>query len=167
MKKRILAIILLLSMMAVPASAEIDPASMTDEELRATIAACAAELTKRNTTEKGVLLFDQAGVSLYQTGEPYISKSGRLEIPITAYNDLDVVASIDPVFVSCNGITVMGYGLTNISPQSAYSGELDFATKDLQLNSIQDVYSLVFQWQIYSPGNGVVLLTEERYEYAF
>lgn len=165
--KKLLTIAMLLSLICTTALAELDVKSMTDEELRATITACAAELNSRRATDKGTLLFQAENLSVYQTGEAYIDKYGRLEVPITMYSSYDVVVSPSPVFAAVNGFTVQAYGLTNIAPQTAMIGKLDFATESLSLNAIEDVYQVVFQWQVYSPGNGVLLLTEERYEYTF
>lgn len=166
MKKRILAIILLLSMMAVPASAEIDPASMTDEELRATIDACTKELSSRSETEKGVLLYQDENFSIYQTAAPYLSSSGRVKVPVTAYNDSDQVVWISPDYCTVNGFTVQGYGLINIVPHSAIMGELDFASEKLNLTSAENI-SLSVQWKVLDEKYKVILLTQDRYYYHF
>ncbi|MBQ8136502.1 MAG: hypothetical protein IJ174_03630 [Clostridia bacterium] len=166
MKKRVLAIIFLLSMITAPAIAEIDTTSMTDEELRATIAACVAELSSRAETEKGILLYQNENFSVYQTAAPYLSSSGRVEIPVTAYNDSDQVIWISPEYCTVNGYTVQGYGLINIVPHSAMIGELDFATEKLNLTSVENL-SVSFQWKVLDEKYKVIFLTEERFDYHF
>ena len=166
MKKRIFAIVLLLAVIAVSAFAEIDTASMTDEELRATIAACSAELRSRAETEKGILLYQDENFSVYQTADPYLSGSGRVKIPVTAYNNSDQVVWISPEYCAVNGFTVQGYGLINIVPHSAIIGELDFATEKLNLTSVENL-SVSFQWKMLDEKYKVILLTQERFDYHF
>lgn len=166
MKKRILAIILLMSVIVVPAFAEIDPASMTDEELRATIAACTSELSSRAQTDKGILLYQDENFSIYQTADPYLSSSGRVKIPVTAYNNSDQVVWISPDYCTVNGFTVQGYGLINIVPHSAIMGELDFASEKLGLTTVENL-SLSVQWKVLDEKYKVVMLTKDRYDYHF
>lgn len=166
MKKLILATVLLLSVIAVSAIAEIDPASMTDEELKATIAACTAELSSRAETEKGILLYQDENFSVYQTAAPYLSSSGRVEIPVTVYNDSDQLVWISPDHCTINGFTVQGYGLINIVPHSAIIGELDFASEKLNLTSAENL-SISVQWKVLDEKYKVILLTQDRYDYHF
>lgn len=166
MKKRIFAIILLLSMLCTAALAELDVTSMTDEELRAAIAACTQELSSRSATEKGTLLYQDEHFSVYQTAQAYLTGNGRVQIPVTIYNDYDQVVWIKPEYCTVNGFTVQGYGLMNIVPHSAIIGELDFATEKLNLTGT-DGMSVSFQWKVLDEKYKDILLTQDRYEYHF
>ena len=152
------------------ALAEVDVSGLNDQELKDLISDCSAELRKRaaSTDPEGVLLFDQGGMRLYQTGDAFISDSGRLKVPVTLCNDLESsTASLSPVFVVCNCVSTGGYLGSWIPPQSMTFTELDFATEDCRISSVDDVFSLVFQWQIYAVGEGVLLETPEREEHRF
>ena len=152
------------------ALAEVDVSGLSDQELKDLISDCSAELRKRaaSTDPEGVLLFDQGGMRLYQTGDAFVSDSGRLEIPVALYNDLETTtAGLSPESVVCNGVFVYGYLGPWIPPQSMTFTELDFATEDCRIDSVDDVFSLLFQWQIYSPEEGVMLKTPEREEHRF
>lgn len=165
--KRIIAFLFALILTAcTTAIAESDLTAMTDAELLSLMRQCSAELRERHQTEEGVLVFDQAGFRIYQTGEAHLS-NGRIKVPVVCYNDSEVTASVSPVFITCNGMTVQGFGLTNVTAGASMKDELDFATADIQLASLDDVYELNFQWQVYAPGKGVVLLTEEPEEHRF
>lgn len=165
--KRIFALLVAIILTAcTTAIAETDLTAMTDDELMALMRQCSAELRERHKTEEGVLVFDQAGIRIYQTGEAYLS-DGRIKVPVVCYNGSEVTASISPVFITCNGATVQGFGLTNVTAGASMTHELDFATADIQLTSLDDVYELNFQWQVYAPGKGVVLLTKDPEEHHF
>ena len=165
--KRILAILVALIVAAcTSAIAETDVKSMTNEELLSLMRQCSAELRARHQTKEGVLVFDAEGFRIFQTGDAYL-QNGRIEVPVVCYNDTDTMASINPVFITCNGVTVQGFGLTNVTAGASMEYRLDFATADLKLESLDDVYELNFQWQAYAPGKGVILLTEEPEEHRF
>lgn len=151
------------------ALADVDVSGMSDQELKDLISDCSAELRKRAASSDpvGVLLFDQGGMRLYQTGDAFID-SGRLKVPVTLFNDLETsTASLSPVFVVCNGVATSGDIGPWIPPQSMTVTVLDFATEDCSIDSLDDVFSLVFQWQIYAAGEGVLLETPERDEHRF
>ena len=166
MKNRILSIVLLLSLLCSPVLAELDIKSMSDEELRDTIAACSAELRNRSQTDKGTLLYQGESFSVYQTSPAYLSSTGRVEIPVTIYNNYDQIVWIAPEHCTINGFTVQGYGLINIVAHSAIIGELDFATEKLGLTSAENL-SVSFQWKVLDEKYKQLLLTEERFEYHF
>lgn len=168
--KKLLTIILILALL-LPAAALSDlpdVTSFSDQELKDLISACSHELIARNTVDpEGILLFDDAGIRLYQIGEAYIER-GRIEVPCMMYNDLDIGASVSPISVVCNGYAIHGYTGGELPPQSKMECELDFATASLVLESLDDVYSLIFSWQIYSLEKpGVVYTQEEREEHRF
>lgn len=165
--KRFIAVVMLLSILCTTALAEMDVQSMTDQDLQQTINQCAEELRKRNTDESGTLIFEQEGLRLYQVGDAYIDKSGRIKVPVIGYSEIDARISVTPSIVACNGFTVQGYGLTYISPKSAMIGELDFATGDLKLESLDDVFSLIMTFSLYSPELGSVYGGGDRIEYRF
>lgn len=152
------------------ALAEVDVSGLTDQELKNLISDCSAELRKRATSSDpdGVLLFDHGGMRLYQTGDAFISDSGRITVPVVLFNDLETsTASLSPIFVVCNGVATSGDIGPWIPPQSMTTTVIDFATMDVGLQSLDDVFSLVFQWQIYAAGEGVLLETSEREEHRF
>ena len=169
MIKRVAIFVLLLSLFANLAFAELDVSSLTDDELKAIISQCSAELRSRHTTqEDGVLLFDQGGMRLYQTGEAEINPRGRINIPVMVCNDLEISASLNLVSVVCNGFAVNGYCGSTIPPQSKAKNTLDFSTEDVGLTSVEDIESLIFGWEIYSIEKpGVVLGPTEREEHRF
>ncbi len=170
MFRRFLIIMVTVVLLCSSALADVDVSGMTDQELKDLLSDCSAELRKRaaSTDPEGVLLFDQGGMRLYQTGDAFISDSGRLKIPVTLCNDLESsTASLSPVFVVCNGVATSGNIGPWIPPQSMTVTVLDFATEDCSIDSLDDVFSLVFQWQIYAAGEGVLLETPERDEHRF
>ncbi len=148
------------------AIAETDLSALTDDEIMSLMRQCSTELRSRRQSETGILVFEHDGIRVYQVGDAYLS-NGRIKVPIDCYNDSDVTASISPVFITCNGMTVQGFGPTNLTAGASTKCELDFATTDLQLTSLEDVYELNFQWQVYAPGKGVLFLTEEAEEHYF
>ncbi len=166
---RILSAMLLIAIMLFSvASAETNVKNMSDEELKSLISLCANELMERNTTDEGILLFNQGGMRVFQTGDAELSDAGRIKIPVVVYNDLELSASINPVNVSCNGLTVQGYCGSTVQPKTKMVTELDFATSDLGLKSLDDVNSLIFGWSIYSLDKpGLVLEPTERTEQRF
>lgn len=170
MFKRLFCVLASLLFLCSVSFAEIDVSSMSDSELKELIAECSNELRKRAASDDpaGIVLFDQGGMRLYQIGDAYLNSSGRLTVPCLLFNDTESsTASLDPVFAECNGVSVNGYLGSWVSPQSSANVELDFATEDLQLKSIDDIFSLSFQWQIYAVGEGVLLLTPESEEHRF
>ena len=170
MFRRFLILIISAALLCSTALAEVDLSGLTDQELKDLISGCSAELRKRaaSSDPEGVLLFDQGGIRLYQTGDAFIDDSGRIKVPVTLFNDLEAsTASLSPVFVVCNGVAVSGDIGPWIPPQSMTVTEMDFATMDVGLHSLDDVFSLVYQWQIYAAGEGVLLETLEREEHRF
>lgn len=168
--KKIISIIMILAI-ALPtiAIADVDVKSMTDQELKDLISACSHELMSRNNSEPdGILLFDNEGIRLYQIGDAYLYR-GRIRVPCMMFNDReDYNASVSPVFAACNGYAVYGSAGSGIPPQSKVKCELDFATDDIELTSLNDVYSLIFGWQIYSLTKpGVIYGPTEREEHRF
>ena len=168
--KKLLAIILVVAMMLpIAALADLpDVTGMTDQELKDLISACSKELMARNTVEpEGIVLFDEAGIRLYQTGDAYIER-GRIKVPCAMYNDLDIMASVSPINVSCNSYSTFGYSGSELQPHSWAKCELDFATSELELKSLDEVISLLFSWQIYSLEKpGIVYEQKEREEHRF
>ncbi len=165
--KRVIALVLFISLLCTVSLAEIDVQAMTDQDLLETIKQCSIELRKRNTDESGILIFEYEGIRLYQVGDAYINNSGRIKVPVVGYSDIDARVSVTPSVISCNGFTVQGYGLTYIAPESAMSGELDFATEDLKLESLDSVYSFIMTFSLYSPELGSVYAGGERTEFRF
>lgn len=168
--KKLFAIILVVAMLLpIAALADLpDVTGMTDQELKDLISACSRELMARNTVEpEGIVLFDEAGIRLYQTGDAYIER-GRIKVPCAMYNDLDITASVSPINVSCNSYSTFGYSGSELQPHSWAKCELDFATSELELKSLDEVISLLFSWQIYSLEKpGIVYEQKEREEHRF
>ena len=155
MKKMValfIALVMLLPVVCLADPAEVS--SMTDEELKEMISACSAELRKRAAVEPDlVLLFDLGGVRIYQTGEAYISESGRLKVPVIVYNDLDEKISVSIIDPTINDFVVHGYIYPQLPPHSKAKDELDFSSEDVELTGINDIYSLILGCQIYSVEN--------------
>lgn len=169
MFRRFLILMVTVVLLCSSALADVDVPGMSDRELKDLISDCSAKLRKRAASSDpvGVLLFDQGGMRLYQTGDAFID-SGRLKVPVTLFNDLETsTASLSPVFVVCNGVATSGDIGPWIPPQSMTVTVLDFSTEDCSIDSLDDVFSLVFQWQIYAAGEGVLLETPEREEHRF
>ena len=167
--KKLLATILIIVLLPIAALADLpDVTGMTDQELKDLISACSKELMARNTVEpEGIVLFDEAGIRLYQTGDAYIER-GRIKVPCAMYNDLDIMASVSPINVSCNSYSTFGYSGSELQPHSWAKCELDFATSELELKSLDEVISLLFSWQIYSLEKpGIVYEQKEREEHRF
>lgn len=166
--KKIIVLLIACMLLFSSAFAESDVKSMSDDELKSLIQLCANELRERHMTDEGVLLFDEGGMRLYQTGEATIDDFGRIKIPVVVCNDLELSASLDPVNVACNGFTVQGYCGATVQPKSKMITELDFATEELALKSLKDVDSLIFGWSIYSLEKpGTVLEPTERTDVLF
>ena len=166
--KKIIVLLLASMLLFSTVFAETDVKSMSDDELKSLIQLCANELREWHTTDEGVLLFEEGGMRLYQTGEATISSNGRIKIPVVVCNDLELSASLNPVNVACNGFTIQGYCGSVVQPKSKMITELDFATGDLALKSLEDVDSLIFGWSIYSLEKpGTVLEPTERTEQRF
>ena len=168
--KKVFALILAVAML-LPCFAvgDVDVSCMTDQELKDLIMACSAELRERmkTTDPEGILLFNESGVRLYQLGNAYIER-GRIKIPCMMYNDLEYGASVSPISVVCNDYAVGGYTGGELPAKSRGKCELDFATADLELKSLDEVYSLIFAWQIYSLEKpGIVYTSPEREEHRF
>lgn len=169
MFRRFLILMVTVVLLCSSALADVDVSGMSDQELKDLISDCSSELRKRAASSDpvGVLLFDQGGMRLYQTGDAFID-SGRLKVPVALFNDLETsTASLSPVFVVCNGVATSGDIGPWIPPQSMTVTVLDFSTEDCSIDSLDDVFSLVFQWQIYAAGEGVLLETPERDEHRF
>ena len=151
--KKILALILVLVLVPVFALADLNYSSMTERELKDMIAACAAELRARNydADVNGSVFVDEGGARIYQTGPAYISDSGRLEIPVIVFNDLDVSANFSFKNATVNDFSVQGYSYYSVPPHAKAICELDFSSDDIGLKSIDEVFSLRFSWVIYSP----------------
>lgn len=167
--KKLIATILIIILLPIAALADLpDVTGMTDQELKDLISACSQELMARNTVEpEGIVLFDEAGIRLYQTGDAYIER-GRIKVPCAMYNDLDITASVSPINVSCNSYSTFGYSGSELQPHSWAKCELDFATSELELKSLDEVISLLFSWQIYSLEKpGIVYEQKEREEHRF
>jgi hypothetical protein len=167
--RKLLSIILAMVLLPIVAMADLDVAGMTDQELKDIITACSAELMARHKTEPdGILLFDQGGFRMYQTGDAYIDRNGRLEIPVIIYNDLEVAASLTVRDVTCNGFNCNGYLYSKLQPQSKVKCEFDFSTEDVGLTSVDDIDSLIFRWYIWSSEDkSINFETEEREEHRF
>lgn len=169
MKKLITVTLILALLLPAVALADLpDVTGMTDQELKDLISACSKELMVRNTVaQEGVVLFDEAGIRLYQAGDAYIER-GRIKVPCVMYNDLDIKASVSPINVSCNSYSTYGYSGSELQPHSWAKCELDFATSELELKSLDEVVSLLFSWQIYSMEKpGIVYEQKEREEHRF
>lgn len=160
--KKLLAVILSIVLL-LPAIALADLPDLTvmsDQELKDLASLIADEFRSRNYSkdENGILLIDEGGIRIFKTGESYISKSGRLEIPVLIYNDLDVSANFSFKNTTVNDFAVQGYSYYSIPPHSKVIDELDFSSEDIGLNSTEDIFSLRFSWVIYSPDTN-------KYEY--
>ena len=120
--KKLLTIALLLSIICTAALAELDVKSMTDEQLMQTILDCSQEFRDRYLTEKGVLLYQDQNFSVYQIGDAYVDKNGRVKVPAAAYSQYDSVVTISPKNCTVNGFTVIGFGFNNIAQGAAMIG---------------------------------------------
>ncbi len=147
--KKILAMILVLSLL-VPtiALADLpDVSALSDQELKDLIAICSAELRERNTTEpEGTLLFDYDGLSVYQTGDAVLTKNGNIEVPILVINDRSVATSFGIREASCNGWEVTAFTGTALSEKTKRKDTIRISAKDVGLESLDDVESLIFKW---------------------
>ena len=149
MKKLFTMLVVIVLAMPAIAMADLDVASMTDQELRDMIAACSAELRTRNTVEPdGTLLFETEGLRLYQIGEPHIS-SDYLYIPVAVHNDLGFQLSLSPKVAKINGWEVYSNGVL-VSAEAKKKDELSFKIADADVTELAQIDSIRFAWTVFN-----------------
>jgi len=149
MFKKIVAVALMMILCATAAfAAEIDWASMTDDEIRSIIAEAQEELAKRAPVAEGALriaegtvLIDRDGILVTLTGK--IETMGTLmELEVIVENN-----SAEPIYVnvsgsSINGWEVFGAGLADIGSGKKKKGDLMFTLDDANINSPSEIEEL-------------------------
>ena len=166
--KKLLTLILALALI-LPAAALADPdvKSMTDQQLRDLISACSAELQARATTPEGwILLLEYESVQLYQIGEAKLGSSKIITVPVAIINNSDKDVSIDAADVLCNGWEIDCWG-PKASANTKKKGELQFFADDSDVESLEDVSSILFVWKIWDSDYNVIYKDEEPAEHRF
>jgi len=155
--------LLLILALAVPmaATADVDFASMTDQQLKDMIQSCSEELQQRQTTPEGwVLIFEYDGIKIYQTGEAKIFL-GFLDIPVAVFNDTDRDILITADDALCNGWDVYSSGCS-AKKHTKNRGEISFHTTDAFVKSIDQITSLQFRWDVIDTTEKAVSIYEQE-----
>ena len=149
MMKKIAAMILVMALCASAAfAAEIDWASMTDDEIRAIIAEAQGELAKRAPVAEGALpiaegtvLIDQGGILVTLTGK--VETMGTLmELEVIVENNSDTPIYVNVTRSSINGLELFGAGIADIGAGKKKKGDLMFTLEDASINSPSEIEEL-------------------------
>ena len=152
------------------ALAEVDVSGLSDQELKDLISDCSAELRKRaaSTDPEGILLFDQGGMRLYQTGDAvFNSDKGTITVPVLVVNDSDVRACCGHDNLICNGWQIFEAGGTDSAPHSRHMADLTYFVSDVGLTSLDDIYSLSGNWYVLSSDVGYIYQQETPEEFRY
>lgn len=143
--KRFLAVLLGLILVFSAATAEVDLASMSNEELLSLMSEAKNELISRNATEASkVFIVDQDNVKIYLTGNNYV-KSGELRIEVVFINNTDKSLS-----VLSNGFVVNGWEISypgiisETSPGAKNKDTFEVKMEDAEMSDITELESIQF-----------------------
>ena len=146
--KKLITVILILSLLLPAAALATDVTSMTDQELKEMIAICSAELISRNTTDiSGTLLFEHEGVQLFQNGDAVIGSGGFLRIPVIIVNNTNHEMCISIEDAICNGWSIYSSGASTVA-NSKKKDDLSFNVGDADVTSLDQIISLSFKWSV-------------------
>lgn len=163
--KRLLACIIaiLLAAMSIPAlAAEVDLASMTDDEIQNLIDAGRNVLLERSLVADGkTLVFEQDGISLYLMGDMNISSSGFLYVKAIIVNDSNTTVSLTNNACSINGWMTFMNGFGAVAPGKKASGELSFDVRDTDIASVEDIEEIEFCIDVFDKDTPKIWFTTE------
>lgn len=154
--KRFFSLLLIgiLSLSIAVASAS-DFSSSTDEELRSQYNAIRNELFSRGLrAEKKTVILDQAGVQIYISGAPTITKTWNdkhyLVIPVVIINDSGKSIAVIPEEASVNGWKADGdLSDRNVPAGKKAKAELQFLLDDTDVEAVEDFEEFELWFKVY------------------
>lgn len=174
--KRALSLLLVVGILfSIPIAYASDYSSMTDAQLKEQFNAIRNELTTRGlVAEKNTVILEQAGVKIYISGAPTITKSWSgslyLHIPVIIINDSGKSIAVMITETSVNGWTAYGSLSGNVPIGKKAKTELEFNLEDTDIETIEDFTDAEFAFYVYDNddwfGQKVVEQTEPITVYA-
>lgn len=173
--KKLVALALAMLLICGSAFAEIDWASMTDDEIKAAIEAAQAELDARKPAdaeegpikiEDGLVLLDTNGVKVTVAGEPRLS-SDFIDFDVIVENNSDKDIYISNMDCSVNGWAAMGLGVAVLDAGLKTRTEVSIAVDDAQLSSLSDVEEFYMELELLDYSNMDTIYKTGSLQYTF
>lgn len=154
--KRILALLVVgILVLSVSIACASDYSSLSDEELTSQYNAIRNEIVARGLkAEKKTVILEQAGVQIYISGEPSITKTWNdkhyLVIPVVIINDSGKSIAVIPEEASVNGWKADGdLSDRNVPAGKKAKAELQFLLDDTDVETVEDFEEFELWFKVY------------------